>query len=69
MKSFASFRYYYFYFAWKCEAGILSTLPGMVTEMRSGKLRVDFNLRLTITHKGLHTRSRFINYEVGFFVT
>ena len=21
MKSFASFRYYYFYFAWKCEAG------------------------------------------------
>ena len=38
-------------------------------EMRSGKLRVDFNLRLTITQQVLHTRSRFISYEVGFFVT
>ena len=53
MKSFASFRYYYFYFAWKCEAGSC----------------VDFNLRLTITQQVLHTRSRFISYEVGFFVT
>ncbi len=28
MKSFASFRYYYFYFAWKCEAGSWFCIQG-----------------------------------------
>ena len=68
---FAYIRYL-FYFCTKiyeviCIFPLLLFLLCM--EMRSGKLRVDFNLRLTITQQVLHTRSRFISYEVGFFVT
>ena len=64
---FAYIRYLFYFCTVICIFPLLLFLLCM--EMRSGKLRVDFNLRLTITQQVLHTRSRFISYEVGFFVT